>query len=143
MATRREKNPAGGLTAEGRRAFKRRDGSNLKPGVTGKADTPEKMRRKGSFLRRTFGRSALPPLVNKEGKPTRLALSAHAWGEPVPKTEASARRLASKGERLLARYKTVKRPASAGKTVRRRSTKKAAPSKARASKARSPASKRR
>ncbi|ADO68909.1 DUF6321 domain-containing protein [Stigmatella aurantiaca] len=127
MATRREKNPAGGLTAEGRRAFQRRDGSNLKPGVTGKADTPEKMRRKGSFLRRMFGRSTLPPLVNKEGKPTRLALSAHAWGEPVPKTEASARRLAAKGERLLERYKAVKRPASVGKTVRKRRAKPRSP----------------
>jgi hypothetical protein len=35
-------------------------------------------------------------------------LSAHAWGEPVPKTVAAARRIAAKGERLLARYHRAK-----------------------------------
>ena len=32
----------------------------------------------------------------KNGQPTRHALSAHAWGEPVPKTVAAARRIAEK-----------------------------------------------
>ncbi|SCB49774.1 hypothetical protein GA0061099_1011153 [Bradyrhizobium yuanmingense] len=32
----------------------------------------------------------------------------HAWGEPVPRTVAEARRIAAKGERLLARYRRVK-----------------------------------
>jgi hypothetical protein len=71
--------------------------------VTGKADTPEKMRRKGSFLRRHYGH-APSPLVDEHGKPTRYALQAHAWGEPVPKTEAAARKLADKGAKLLERY---------------------------------------
>jgi hypothetical protein len=35
-------------------------------------------------------------------------LSVHAWGEPVPKTVAAARRIAAKGERLLQRYRRVK-----------------------------------
>jgi len=39
--------PEGGLTAEGRKAFARKEDSNLRPGVKGPADTPEKMRRKG------------------------------------------------------------------------------------------------
>ena len=44
------KDPKGGLTPAGRKYFKETEGANLKPGVKGPADTPEKMRRKGSFL---------------------------------------------------------------------------------------------
>jgi hypothetical protein len=104
------KDPKGGLTAAGRRAFKKKDGSHLKPGVT-KSErdmSPTEMRRKGSWAVRFYGRSKLPPLVDKNGEPTRLALSAHAWGEPVPKTVAAARRIARKGERLLDRYRKLK-----------------------------------
>ena len=36
-------NPEGGLTAAGRAKFKREDGSDLRPGVKGAADTPEKV----------------------------------------------------------------------------------------------------
>lgn len=104
MTTKAGKNPKGGLTAKGRAQFAKSQGAHLKPGVRGPADTPEKLRRKGSYLRRFFGRSKLPALKDAQGKPTRFALSAHAWGEPVPKTEAAARRLAQKGERLLQRY---------------------------------------
>jgi hypothetical protein len=96
------KDPKGGLTAKGREFFNKRDGSNLKPGVTGKADTPEKMKRKGSFLTRHFTHPRGPML--KDGEPTRLALSAHAWGEPVPKTDAAAKKLAAKGRKLLGKY---------------------------------------
>ncbi|MGJ4926222.1 DUF6321 domain-containing protein [Bradyrhizobium sp. HKCCYLS2038] len=105
-----EKDPRGGLTAAGRRAFAERDGAHLKPGVTKKmADmTPLEMRRKGSWAVRFYGRDPLPPLVDAKGRPTRLALSAHAWGEPVPRTVAAARRIAAKGERLLARYRRIK-----------------------------------
>ncbi|WPU64541.1 hypothetical protein [Peredibacter starrii] len=45
------------------------------------------------------------PLKDKEGKPTRLALSARAWGEPAPKTMESAKKLAAKGRRLLEQAK--------------------------------------
>jgi Domain of unknown function (DUF6321) len=109
----REKDPRGGLTAAGRKAFAEKDGSHLKPGVTKKASemTPQDMRRKGSWAVRFYGRAKLPPLVDAKGRPTRHALSAHAWGEPVPKTEAAARRIAAKGERLLARYRRTKKQA--------------------------------
>jgi hypothetical protein len=105
-----EKDPKGGLTAAGRAAFAKRDGSHLKPGVTKKASemTPSDMRRKGSWAVRFYGRAKLPPLVDRDGAPTRHALSAHAWGEPVPKTVAAARRIAAKGEKLLARYRRIK-----------------------------------
>ena len=105
----KEKDPKGGLTAAGRAAFKKREGSNLKPGVKGPADTPEKMRRKGSFLTRMFTHPR-GPMVDEKGEPTRLALSAHAWGEPVPKTEAAAKKLAAKGAKLLEQYQAKKAP---------------------------------
>ncbi len=116
--TKTARDPKGGLTAEGRRQFKEKDGSNLKPGVTGKADTPEKKKRKGSFLTRMFTHPRGP--MEKDGESTRLALSAHAWGEPIPKTEADAHKLAGKGSKLLAEYKSGKeKPARAKKKVGR------------------------
>ncbi|MCK1301099.1 MULTISPECIES: DUF6321 domain-containing protein [unclassified Bradyrhizobium] len=105
-----EKDPRGGLTAAGRKAFARKQGAHLRPGVTKTASemTPQEMRRKGSWAVRFYGRAKLPPLVDANGRPTRHALSAHAWGEPVPRTVAAARRIAAKGERLLARYRRAK-----------------------------------
>lgn len=102
------KDPKGGLTAAGRRHFKETEGANLKPGVRGAADTPEKMRRKGSFLTRFFTNPS-GPMKKPNGEPTRLALSAAAWGEPVPQDRADAARLAAKGRRLLERYANSKK----------------------------------
>ena len=106
VSTRR-KNPKGGLTAAGREYFRRKDGSHLKPGVKKKRGkmSAQEMRRKGSWAVRFYGRRGpLPPLVGKNGKPTRFALTAAAWGEPVPRTNAAARRIAAKGRRLLMQY---------------------------------------
>jgi hypothetical protein len=107
----REKDPKGGLTAAGRKAFARKEGAHLRPGVTRKESemTAQDMRRKGSWAVRFYGRKKLPPLVDRNGRPTRHALSAHAWGEPVPRTVAAARKIAAKGERLLARYRRIKK----------------------------------
>ena len=113
---KRLKDPRGGLTAAGRAHYKQTEGANLKPGVKGPADTPEKMRRKGSFLRRHYA-TLRGPLVDEDGKPTRLALQARAWGEAAPKTPAAARKLAEKGARLLERYRKAK--AAAGKGGRK------------------------
>ena len=103
------KDPQGGLTAAGRAHYAKTDGARLRPGVKKAVGdmSPDDMRRKGSFLRRHFA-TLRGPLVNEEGKPTRLALSAHAWGEAVPRTLAAAKRLADKGLRLLDRYKKGK-----------------------------------
>jgi hypothetical protein len=103
------KDPAGGLTAAGREYFRRKEGAHLKPGVTKRERdmSAEEMKRKGSFLRRHFA-NPRGPLKDDRGRPTRLALSAHAWGEPVPKTAAAAKRLADKGARLLERYRKRK-----------------------------------
>ena len=139
------KNPKGGLTAAGRKAFAEKEGSHLRPGVQGAADTPDKMKRKGSFLRRHFANPRGP--MERDGEPTRLALSAQAWGEPLLKTEADAKQLAEKGSKLLEQFhaatdkKTVKtvKPKSmqttasvdekAEKTAAKKVTKKAAQAK--------------
>lgn len=104
------RDPAGGLTAAGRAEFARTQGAHLRPGVTKSAGemTPEDMKRKGSWAVRFYGRDPLPPVVDAQGRPTRLALSAHAWGEKVPTTEAQARRIAETGRKLLARYQKLK-----------------------------------
>jgi hypothetical protein len=107
-AKKKLKDPKGGLTAAGRAYFKRTEGSNLKPGVKGAADTPEKMRRKGSFLTRFFTNPS-GPMVDEKGRATRLALSATAWGERVPKNAEDAAKLAAKGRRLLERYENSKK----------------------------------
>lgn len=107
-AKQRLKDPKGGLTAAGRRHFKQTEGANLKPGVKGPANTPEKMRRKGSFLTRFFTNPS-GPMKKPNGEPTRLALSAAAWGEPVPQDMADAARLAAKGRRMLERYANSKK----------------------------------
>ena len=99
------KDPKGGLTAAGREHFKETEGANLKPGVKGAADTPEKMKRKGSFLRRHFANAdSTGPMKDEKGKPTRRALSATAWGEPVPATPGDAKKLAKKGTELLEKF---------------------------------------
>jgi hypothetical protein len=122
------RNPKGGLTEEGRAYFAKRDGSNLKPGVTGEANTPEKMRRKGSFLVRTFTHPR-GPMLDAKGQPTRLALSAHAWGEPIPKSISAAHKLAAKGHTLLSKYHAAQEKAAKAtskKAVKKPSSEKAA-----------------
>jgi len=64
-------NPAGGLNAKGRASAKA-EGMNLKPPVKS-GDNP----RRASFLARMGN---MPGLMEKDGKPTRLALALKAWG---------------------------------------------------------------
>lgn len=103
------KDPEGGLTAAGRAHFAQTEGAKLRPGVTKKDAemTPEDMKRKGSFLRRHFA-NPRGPMMDGEGKPTRLALSAQAWGEKAPKDEEGARKLAEKGTRYLEKFRREK-----------------------------------
>ena len=101
------KDPKGGLTAAGRKYFEEKEGLHVKPGVKGAADTPEKMLRKGSFLRRHYA-NPRGPVVDAKGNPTRQALQAFAWGEPVPKNEEDEKRLAKEGAKLLEQYHDAK-----------------------------------
>jgi hypothetical protein len=101
------KNPEGGLNAKGRASL-RAQGHDIKPGVKGPANTPEKMKRKGSFLSRMFGPGAPGSMKKDNGEPSRRALSAKAWGEPVPQDDAGRARLYAKGQALLKRYENKK-----------------------------------
>ena len=99
------RDPEGGLTEAGRRAYERSgESGNLQPGVKEKNPTGQALRRKGSFLTR-FYTNPSGPMVDEDGEPTRLAKAANAWGEPVPRTREAAQRLAAKGRRMLERYK--------------------------------------
>lgn len=102
------KNPEGGLTEAGRRKFESSgESKNLQPGVKDASPIGERARRKGSFLTR-FYTNPSGPMVGDNGKPTRLALAANAWGESVPRTAGAAARLAAKGRNLLDKYKMNK-----------------------------------
>jgi hypothetical protein len=108
------KDPEGGLTDAGRAFYAKTEGARLEPGVT-KRDAemaPEDMKRKGSFLRRHFA-NPRGPMLDDQGRPTRLALSAHAWGETPPKDEDGARTLADEGSRYLEKYREAKAKAKA------------------------------
>ena len=67
------KNPKGGLTAAGRRHFKRKEGANLKTPVESGTNP-----RRVSFAARFAGMKG--PMKDKKGRPTRKALALRAWG---------------------------------------------------------------
>ena len=67
------KSPSGGLTEAGRKYFKRTEGSNLKAPLS-KGVNPRRV----SFAARFAGMSG--PLVDENGKPTRLKLALQKWG---------------------------------------------------------------
>jgi hypothetical protein len=95
------KNPRGGLNARGRASYKAETGGTLKAPVKGAPDSPQEMRRKGSFLTRMGSMPGL--LVDEQGDKTRLKLSLEAWGHRGDKASAVA-----KGRRLLERYRKRK-----------------------------------
>jgi len=95
------KNPRGGLNAKGRASYKAQTGGMLKAPVKGAPDSPQEMRRKGSFLTRMGSMPGL--LVDEQGDKTRLKLSLEAWGHYGGKDSAVA-----KGRRLLERYRKKK-----------------------------------
>ena len=102
------RDPEGGLTEAGRLKFERSgESKNLQPGVKDSNPVGERARRKGSFLTR-FYTNPSGPLVDEDGEPTRLALAANAWGEPVPRSAGAAARLAAKGRNMLEKYKLNK-----------------------------------
>lgn len=97
IGSNKYKDPKGGLTAAGRSKFKRETGANLKPGVKNYNDASLADKKRWiSWASRFYGRSTYPPLKDAKGRPTRFALTAAAWGEPVPSTEQEARKIAAK-----------------------------------------------
>ena len=88
----RLRDPKGGLTAAGRRHFKAKEGANLKPGVKNYASaSPADKKRWVSWATRFYWQKNLPPMKDEKGRPTRAALTARAWGMPVPSNESQAR----------------------------------------------------
>jgi hypothetical protein len=78
MVAKRFQNPEGGLNAAGRAYFKRKEGANLKPPVTGKAKKGSKdAARRKSFCARMSGMKG--PMKDSKGRPTRKALALRKW----------------------------------------------------------------
>jgi|TARA_R110002020_G_scaffold462547_1_gene682107 hypothetical protein len=78
MVAKRFQNPEGGLNAAGRAYFKRKEGANLKPPVTGKAKKGSKdAARRRSFCARMSGMKG--PMKDSKGRPTRKALALRKW----------------------------------------------------------------
>ena len=76
--TKKDKDPTGGLTPEGRRKYKRETGGNLEPPVTKKTGlSPRQKARRKSFCARMS--KAKGPLKDKDGKLTRKALALRKW----------------------------------------------------------------
>jgi hypothetical protein len=95
------KSKQGGLNAKGRASYKAQTGGTLRAPVKGAPDSPQEMRRKGSFLTRMGSMPGL--LFDEQGDKTRLKLSLEAWGHYGGKDSA-----VSKGRRLLERYRKTK-----------------------------------
>jgi hypothetical protein len=70
------KDPRGGLTAAGRRAYKAK-GHNLKPPVTKSNPTGKDAARRKSFCARMKGSAG--PMKKPDGSPTRKALALRRW----------------------------------------------------------------
>lgn len=78
MVKKEYQSPTGGLNQKGREYFKRTEGSNLKPPVTGKAKPGSKdAARKKSFCARMSGVEG--PMKDEKGRPTRKALALRKW----------------------------------------------------------------
>lgn len=78
MVKKKYQSPTGGLNKAGREYYKRTEGLNLKPPVTGKAKAGSKdANRKKSFCARMSGVKG--PMKDENGKPTRKALALKKW----------------------------------------------------------------
>ena len=85
-------NKKGGLNAAGRASYKAETGGTLKPPVKA-GDNP----RRASFLARMGN---MPGPMEKDGKPTRLALALKAWGAgSKAEAKAKAKAISSRNER--------------------------------------------
>ena len=78
MVKKEYQSPSGGLNKKGREYFKRTEGDNLKPPVTGKVKPGSKSdKRRKSFCARMSGVEG--PMTDEKGRPTRKALALKKW----------------------------------------------------------------
>jgi hypothetical protein len=78
MVKKEYQSPTGGLNEKGREFFKRKEGSNLKPPVTGSVKPDSKdAKRRSSFCARMSGVEG--PMKDEKGNPTRKALALKKW----------------------------------------------------------------
>ena len=78
MVLKKYQSPSGGLNKAGREFYKKTEGSNLKPPVTGKVDPDSKdAKRRKSFCSRMSGVKG--PMKDDKGRPTRKALALKKW----------------------------------------------------------------
>jgi len=96
--TKKGKNPKGGLNAAGRRSLKAQ-GQNIRPGVKNYSEASDRDKRRWISWATRFYSNPKGPMVDDKGEPTRLALMANAWGEPVPKTREAAQAIAAKARK--------------------------------------------
>ena len=78
MVAKKYQNPEGGLNAAGRAYFRRTEGANLKPPVSGAPKSDREKARKVSFAARFAGMKG--PMKDEQGRPTRKALALKKWG---------------------------------------------------------------
>jgi len=84
------KDPEGGLTAAGRKFYKRTEGANLQPGVRNYASASPADKKR--WVRWALRFTKTPrPLQEPSGKPTRYALMFNAWGKSVPSSAGQVR----------------------------------------------------
>lgn len=89
MVAKKYQNPEGGLNEAGRKYFKNKEGSNLKPPQSSGRDG-----RRVSFAARFSGMAG--PLKDEKGRPTRLKKALQAWGFS---NKAEARAFANKNKK--------------------------------------------
>lgn len=90
--------PKGGLSSEGRKKFKEKDGSNLKPGVKSYSSASEADKKRWiSWASRFAGNPQ--PLKKPNGDPTNYALMFQAWGEKIPTSSADVKAVYDKAMR--------------------------------------------
>lgn len=78
MVVKKHQSETGGLNQAGREYYKRTEGANLKPPVTGKVKPGSKAAsRRKSFCSRMSGVPG--PMKDEKGRPTRKALALRKW----------------------------------------------------------------
>lgn len=78
MVLKKYQSPSGGLNEAGREFYKKTEGRNLKPPVTGKVKSGSTAaKRRKSFCARMSGVEG--PMKDEKGRPTRKALALKKW----------------------------------------------------------------